>query len=149
MAAFESSKRDILESLHHPCYCLECHVVLQILGFRVRDGLEVLRREGPTQGQSSCRSGGSTSRSIFVDQEGFGWFIMGAGLCSSTTGTDRGCEGGGSSQLKSGFIHRSRACGTDVLCYRGPEKSEGSPFPLHSSQTQSPNCGFSITVSSP
>lgn len=85
---------------------------------------------------------------------------MGAVLCSSTTGTDRVCEAGGSSQLSSGFFHWLRACRPDVLCYRAQEKTEGSPFPLHSPcspqgrlsgyiQTQSPNCGFSITVSSP
>lgn len=75
------------------------------------------------------------SRLVLVDQREFGWFLMEAGLCSSTTGTHRACEAGGSSQLSSGFFHWSRACGADVQCHRGAEKSEGGAFPLHSSQS--------------
>lgn len=152
MAAFEGSVSDILESTQHSCYCLDWHLMLQILGFRVSDGLEVLRRESPTQGQKQLY--GPKTGVILAHQKEFGWFIMGTGLCSSTKGTDRASEAGGSSQLSSGFFHWLRACGPDVLCYRGEIRGKSfpftfSPFLLTNTVKQSPNCHFSITVSSP
>lgn len=143
---FFCSKSDILE-MHHPCYCLDWHIVLQVLGFRGSDGLEVLRRESPTQGQNQLYS--PDSRPVFADQKEFGWFLVGAGLCSSTTGTEQGKEVGAPSSAQD--LSTDQEPVEQMCCVTEDHRNQMEVLSLYilPKHKQSPNSGFSITVSSP
>lgn len=152
MAAFESSVSDILESLHH---CLDWHIVLQVLGFRASHGLQVLRRESPTQGQKQLW--GPKTRLIFVDQKEFGWFPVGAGLCREQHHGHRQSMWSRwelPAQLRIFPLIKSlwTRCAVSQRTREIREKSFSFmffPIPWTNTAKQSPNCGFSITASSP